>query len=116
MGVTTARMMRWGPIPYSGESAYPLINATVEKLTTWYGWGYLWEHGRRCMFAISGFYEPHVFPGGRKDRSTSICGIAGLRRGGHLGASEGRGRRGGSVMRGRFPPIGPTWFPGIGPT
>jgi|SRR6185437_11051912 len=32
-GVTTGRMMRWGLIPYSGESAYPLINATVEKVS-----------------------------------------------------------------------------------
>lgn len=38
-GVATGCMMRWGLVlvPYSGESAYPLINAIVEKLTTWYG-------------------------------------------------------------------------------
>ena len=66
-GVSTGRMMRWGLIPYSGESAYPLINATVEKLTTWHGWRYPWQHGRRRILPMSGFYEPHVFPGGRKE-------------------------------------------------
>lgn len=32
-GMVTGRMMRWGLIPYSGSTSYPLINATVEKLT-----------------------------------------------------------------------------------
>lgn len=83
-GVVTGRMMRWGLIPYSGSTSYPLINATVEKLTTWYGWRYPWEHGRRCIFAMSGFYEPHVFPGARKElfyvhlRDRPIFGVAGI--------------------------------------
>ncbi|HZT03838.1 MAG TPA: SOS response-associated peptidase [Steroidobacteraceae bacterium] len=83
-GVITGRMMRWGLIPYSGQSSYPLINATVEKLTTWYGWRYPWEHGRRCIFAMNRFYEPHVFPGGRKEpfyvrvRDRPLFGVAGI--------------------------------------
>lgn len=39
----TGRMMRWGLIPFSGESKFPLINATVEKLETWYAWQAPWE-------------------------------------------------------------------------
>jgi putative SOS response-associated peptidase YedK len=81
-GSVAGRMMRWGLIPYSGSTSYPLINATVEKLTTWYGWRNPWEHGRRCIFPMSGFYEPHVFPGGRKEplyvhlRDRPVFGVA----------------------------------------
>lgn len=55
-GVTTGRMMRWGLLPYRGETRYPLINATVEKLETWYGWRHPWEHGQRCILVMAGFY------------------------------------------------------------
>lgn len=113
-GVTTGRMMRWGLIPYSGEVGYPLINATVEKLTTWYGWRYPWEHGRRCIFMMSGFYEPHVFPGGRKEpfyvhlRDRPIFGV-----GRHLGAQEGRRWVRGAVVRSDHEPS--ERAPGRGP-
>lgn len=66
-GVTTGRMMRWGLILYRREIRCPLINAPVEKRDTWYGWRDPWEHGQRCIFTTSGFYEPRVFPGGRKE-------------------------------------------------
>jgi len=75
-------MMRWGLIPYSGSISYSLTNAT--GLTTWYGWRYPWEHGRRRIFAMSGFYEPHVFPAGRKEafyvhlRDRPLFGVAGI--------------------------------------
>lgn len=66
-GVTTGRMMRWGLLPYSGESKYPLINATIEKLETGYPWRDPSQRGQRCIFTMAGFYEPHVFEGGRKE-------------------------------------------------
>ncbi len=37
-GAITGRMMRWGLLPFQGEAGFPLINATVEKLETWYAW------------------------------------------------------------------------------
>ncbi len=83
-GAVTGRMMRWGLIPQRGEIRYPLINATVEKLESWYGWRHPWEQGQRCLLVMAGFYEPHVFPGGRKEpfvvRLTDrpIFGVAGI--------------------------------------
>lgn len=83
-GATTGAMMRWGLIPYSGESKYPLINATVEKLETGYPWRHPWERGQRCIFVMAGFYEPHLFPGGRKEpfyvhlADRPVFGVAGI--------------------------------------
>jgi putative SOS response-associated peptidase YedK len=83
-GITTGRMMRWGLIPFRGEVKYPLINATVEKLETWYGWKYPWQRGQRCILLMAGFYEPHVFEGGRKEpfyvhlADRPVFGVAGL--------------------------------------
>ena len=83
-GVTTGRMMRWGLLPYRGETRYPLINATVEKLETWYGWRHPWEHGQRCILVMAGFYEPHRFEDGRKEpfcvklTDRPVFGVAGL--------------------------------------
>ena len=83
-GATTGRMMRWGLVPSSGSSSYPLINATVEKLETGWPWKFPWKSGQRCIFTMSGFYEPHLFPGGRKEpyvvrpRDRPIFGVAGL--------------------------------------
>ena len=83
-GATTGRRMRWGLIPYTGTTKYPLINCTVEKLSTWYAWRHPWEHGQRCIFPMSGFYEPHLFEGGRKEpfvvkvQDHPIFGVAGI--------------------------------------
>lgn len=83
-GVTTGRMMRWGLLPFRGNVPYPLINATVEKLGTWYGWRHPWERGQRCILAMAGFYEPHVFEAGRKEpfcvqlTDRPLFGVAGL--------------------------------------
>lgn len=83
-GQRTGRMMRWGLIPYRGESKFPLINATVEKLESWYGWKGPWERGQRCILSMAGFYEPHVFEDGRKEpyyihlADREIFGVAGL--------------------------------------
>lgn len=83
-GRTTGRMMRWGLLPYSGDTRYPLINATVEKLQTWYGWRHPWERGQRCILVMAGFYEPHLFEGGRKEpfvvrlKDRPMFGVAGV--------------------------------------
>lgn len=83
-GVTTGRMMRWGLIPYCGSSPYPLINATVEKLETGYPWRHPWQRGQRCIFTMAGFYEPYLFPGGRKEpfyvhlADHAVFGVAGI--------------------------------------
>ncbi len=81
---TTGRMMRWGLVPSSGSSSYPLINATVEKLESGWPWKFPWKSGQRCIFTMAGFYEPHVLPGGRKEpfvvrlKNRPIFGVAGL--------------------------------------
>lgn len=83
-GAVTGRMMRWGLIQYSGEVKFPLINATVEKLESWYAWRRPWERRQRCVLVMSGFYEPHVFEDGRKEPfhvqlvDRSIFGVAGI--------------------------------------
>lgn len=83
-GVITGRMMRWGLIPYSGEMKFPLINTTVEKLETWHAWKHPWERRQRCIFVMAGFYEPHLFPDGRKEpfhvqlADRPIFGVAGI--------------------------------------
>ncbi|HZO22506.1 MAG TPA: SOS response-associated peptidase [Steroidobacteraceae bacterium] len=83
-GERTGRMMRWGLIPFTGEAKFPLINATVEKLESWYAWKGPWERGQRCLFSMSGFYEPHLYNSGRKEpfsvqlADRPIFGVAGL--------------------------------------
>jgi putative SOS response-associated peptidase YedK len=83
-GKVTGRMMRWGLIPFAGESKFPLINATVEKLETWYAWKAPWTRGQRCIFPMAGFYEPHKFEDGRKEPfyvhliDRPVFGVAGL--------------------------------------
>lgn len=83
-GVTTGRMMRCGLIPYSGDSKFQLINATVEKLETSYPWSSPWKRQQRCIFVMSGFYEPHMFDGGRKEpfyvhlADREVFGVAGI--------------------------------------
>jgi putative SOS response-associated peptidase YedK len=83
-GAVTGRMMRWGLLPHSGESGFPLINATVAKLETWYAWKQPWERRQRCIFVMAGFYEPHVFEDGRKEpfyvhlADRPVFGVAGL--------------------------------------
>jgi putative SOS response-associated peptidase YedK len=83
-GVVTGRMMRWGLLPFRGEADFPLINATVEKLETWYAWKEPWERRQRCILAMAGFYEPHLFEDGRKEpfyvhlADRPLFGVAGL--------------------------------------
>jgi putative SOS response-associated peptidase YedK len=83
-GKRTGRMMRWGLIPFGGDSKFPLINATVEKLETWYAWKGAWQRRQRCIFSMAGFYEPHLFEGARKEpfyvhlADRPIFGVAGL--------------------------------------
>lgn len=83
-GRLTGRMMRWGLIPFVGDAKFPLINATVEKLDTWYAWKGPWQRRQRCILSMSGFYEPHLFEGGRKEpfyvhlADRPIFGVAGL--------------------------------------
>ena len=99
-GTTTDRMMRWGLVPSSGTSSYPLINATVEKFKTGWPWKLFWKKAQRCIFTMAGFHEPHVFPGGR--RETFVVCTSGIRRSSAWRASEGEaggGRGGGAVLR-----------------
>ena len=83
-GQRTGRMMRWGLVPFVGESKFPLINATVEKLETYYAWKAPWERRQRCILAMAGFYEPHLFPDRRKEpyyihlADRPMFGVAGL--------------------------------------
>ena len=83
-GAVTGRMMRWGLLPFRGESNFPLINATVEKLETWYAWKQPWERRQRCILVMAGFYEPHLFEDGRKEpfyvhlADRPVFGVAGL--------------------------------------
>ena len=83
-GTRTGRMMRWGLIPSTGASNYPLIHATAEKLRTGWPWRFPWRSGQRCILVMAGFYEPHVFPTGRKEpfairlKDRPIFGVAGL--------------------------------------
>jgi len=64
-------MLRWGLIPFAAHGVVPkggpLINATVERLSTWYGWRQPWERAQRCILPAGGFYEPHRNPDGSKD-------------------------------------------------
>jgi putative SOS response-associated peptidase YedK len=83
-GKRTGKMMRWGLIPFSGDSKFPLINATVENLETWYAWKSPWQRRQRCILSMAGFYEPHLFEGARKEpfyvhlADRPIFGVAGL--------------------------------------
>ncbi len=83
-GAITGRMMRWCPLPHAGDSRFPLINATVEKLETWYAWRQPWERRQRCILVMAGFYEPHLFEDGRKEpfyvhlADRPIFGVAGI--------------------------------------
>jgi putative SOS response-associated peptidase YedK len=83
-GERTGALMRWGLIPYSGPSKFPLINATVEQMERWYAWKGPWERRQRCILSMAGFYEPHVYEGGRKEpfyvhlADRPCFGVAGL--------------------------------------
>lgn len=80
----TGRMMRWGLLPFQGSLSYPLINATVEKLESWYGWRHPWQRRQRCILVMAGFYEPHLAESGRKEpfyvelTERALFGVAGL--------------------------------------
>jgi putative SOS response-associated peptidase YedK len=83
-GTITGRMMRWGLLPFRGEASFPLINATVEKLDTWYAWKEPWARRQRCILVMAGFYEPHLFEDGRKEpfyvhlADRPLFGVAGI--------------------------------------
>lgn len=55
-GVITGRMMRWGLIPSSGPSEFPLINAKAENLQTGWPWKFQWKGARRCLLVMAGFH------------------------------------------------------------
>jgi len=70
-GKLAGAMLRWGLIPFAAHGIAPhggpLINATVERLDSWYGWRQPWERGQRCILPAAGFYEPHLNTDGSKD-------------------------------------------------
>jgi putative SOS response-associated peptidase YedK len=86
-GERTAAMMRWGLIPY-WTYGVPLkvstINATVERIETAPSYRDPWQHDRRCILVMGGFYEPHVNPDGSRDPfflklvDREVFGVAGL--------------------------------------
>jgi putative SOS response-associated peptidase YedK len=69
-GEAEAVMMRWGLIPW-WQHGVPLkastINATVERLTIAPSYRDPWQRGQRCLFAMGGFYEPHVNDNGERE-------------------------------------------------
>jgi putative SOS response-associated peptidase YedK len=83
----TGRMMRWDLIPYRQHgqpTGKVLINAKVEHLESNYYWQQPWTRRQRCIFSMAGFYEPHVYEGGRKEpfyvrlNDRDVFGVAGL--------------------------------------
>lgn len=74
-GATRGRIMRWGLVLSSGSSSYPLINATVGKLETGCPWKFPWRIGRRRLFTMAGFSEPHILPGGCNQPFGVRCGV-----------------------------------------
>jgi putative SOS response-associated peptidase YedK len=86
-GEREAAMMRWGLIPWWQHGA-PLkastINATVERLESAPSYRDPWQRGQRCIFAMGGFYEPHVNDDGSRDQffvrltEREVFGVAGL--------------------------------------
>jgi putative SOS response-associated peptidase YedK len=86
-GERAAAMMRWGLIPYWAHGV-PLkastINATVERIDTAPSYRDAWQRGQRCIFAMGGFYEPHVREDGSREQffihlaDREVFGVAGL--------------------------------------
>ena len=87
-GVREGTMLRWGLVPWTARGVPPkggpLINATIERLESWYGWRGPWERAQRCVLTSAGFYEPHLNEDGSKDpffvhlADRDVFGFAGL--------------------------------------
>jgi putative SOS response-associated peptidase YedK len=86
-GEREAATMRWGLIPW-WASGVPLkastINATAERLDRAPSYRDAWNRAQRCIFAMAGFYEPHVNEDGSRDQffihlnEREVFGVAGL--------------------------------------
>lgn len=86
-GEREALQMRWGLIPW-WASGVPLkastINATVERLDRAPSYRDAWKRAQRCIFAMAGFYEPHVNEDASRDQffihltEREVFGVAGL--------------------------------------
>ena len=86
-GEREAVMMRWGLIPWWAQGV-PLkastINATVERIASAPSYRDAWHRAQRCIFAMGGFYEPHVNADGTREPfflrlvNTEVFGVAGL--------------------------------------
>ena len=82
-----AVQMRWGLIPW-WAAGVPLkastINATVERMERAPSYRDAWQRAQRCIFAMAGFYEPHVNADGSRDQffihlaEREVFGVAGL--------------------------------------
>jgi putative SOS response-associated peptidase YedK len=86
-GVREAAMMRWGIVPFNAHGETPKtawINARSETLSSTFPWESPWKRQQRCILPASGFYEPHVYPDGRKQpfyvhlADREVFGFAGL--------------------------------------
>jgi putative SOS response-associated peptidase YedK len=86
-GLREATMMRWGLVPFSSHGETPKvawINARSETLSTTFPWDGPWRRQQRCILPASGFYEPHVYPDGRRQpfyvhlADRELFGLAGL--------------------------------------
>ena len=82
-----ATQMRWGLIPYWAHGVAlkaSTINATVERIDSAPSYRDAWARGRRCIFVMGGFYEPHVNEDGSRDPffvhlpEREVFGVAGL--------------------------------------
>jgi putative SOS response-associated peptidase YedK len=82
-----AAMMRWGLIPYWAAGVAlkaSTINATLERIESAPSYRDPWKRGQRCIFAMAGFYEPHVNADGSRDpffvhlNDREVFGVAGL--------------------------------------
>jgi putative SOS response-associated peptidase YedK len=80
-------MMRWDLVPYRNRgvpTGKVLINARADHLESNYYWKGPWTRRQRCIFSMSGFYEPHKFEDGRKEpfyvhlADREVFGVAGL--------------------------------------
>ena len=82
-----AAMMRWGLIPWWAHGV-PLkastINATAERLESAPAYRDPWRRAQRCIFAMAGFYEPHLNADGSRVpyflrlTEREVFGVAGL--------------------------------------
>ena len=86
-GEREAALMRWGLVPWWSHGV-PLkastINATAERLERAPSYRDPWRRGQRCLFAMGGFYEPHLNEDGTHDQffvrldDREVFGVGGL--------------------------------------